>query len=103
MLLFRCHWTHGRLPELFSAHWDCGWFLLFFWGGGLLGSDSFCFGGVVFLDLRPGPHTTHPGLVVLYIFLLVLGLQEPALRGGYCQEPGPDDPGPMGSFGLVGV
>lgn len=75
----------------------------FFWGGGLLGSDSFCFGGVVFLDLRPGPHTTHPGLVVLYIFLLVLGLQEPALRGGYCQEPGPDDPGPMGSFGLVGV
>lgn len=57
MLLFRCHWTHGGLPELFSAHWDCGWFLLFFWGGGYWAQTAIVLAELFFwtsvLDLTP--------------------------------------------------
>lgn len=57
MLLFRCHWTHGGLPELFSAHWDCGWFLLFWGGGGYWAQTAFVLAELFFwtsvLDLTP--------------------------------------------------
>lgn len=57
MLLFRYHWTHGGLPELFSAHWDCGWFLLFLGGGGYWAQTAFVLAELFFwtsvLDLTP--------------------------------------------------